>query len=169
MKTSLKTGWYVLYVKSSHEKKVHQLLQDNHLDSFLPLVKTIRQWSDRKKIIYKPLFPSYVFVNINSSLDFHKACSVKGACSYIRLGKDYALATETEIRRIKLLLGQPDILGIETNVKLPKVGEIKTITYGVLSGLECKVFKVNNFSKIVVQIESLKQNIIAIVPSYYFE
>lgn len=71
-------GWYALYVKSRCEKKVHKSLKDISLESFLPQVIKIRQWSDRKKTILKPLFPSYVFVNINSSLEFHKALSVNG-------------------------------------------------------------------------------------------
>ena len=42
-------NWYVLYVRSRHEKKVHQLLQEKGIESSLPLIKTIRIWSDRKK------------------------------------------------------------------------------------------------------------------------
>ena len=65
MSKLLKIGWYVLYVKSRHERKVDDLLKENQLESFLPLVKTVRKWSDRNKIIQMPLFPSYVFVKIN--------------------------------------------------------------------------------------------------------
>ena len=101
-------GWYVLYVKPCWEKKVHESLKEISLESFLPQVKTIRQWSDRKKVIMKPLFPSYVFVYINSSLGFHKALSVNGAFSYIRFGKEYARVPEKEINQVKLLLTQVD-------------------------------------------------------------
>ncbi|MGY0408867.1 MAG: transcription termination/antitermination NusG family protein [Polaribacter sp.] len=83
-------GWHVIYVKYRWEKKVHESLQEISLESFLPQIKTIKQWSDRKKTVLKPLFPSYVFVNINTSLEFHKALSVNGACTYIRFGKEYA-------------------------------------------------------------------------------
>jgi len=162
-------GWYVLYVKSRHEKKVYDLLLELSIDAFLPMVKTIRKWSDRKKIILKPLFTSYVFVNITSSLDFHKSISVNGACTYIQFGKDYARVTENEINKLKLLVGEMEISNIETNVELPKIGEIRRITYGPLSGLECEVLSVNNIKKIVVRLDSLKQNITATVPSYYFD
>ena len=162
-------GWHVLYVKSRWEKKVYESLQDISLESFMPQVKTIRQWSDRKKTILKPLFPSYVFVNINSSLEFQKALSVNGACTYIRFGNEYARVTAKEITQIKLLVGDKDITDIEMNTQVPKVGEVKKITFGPLSGLECEVLKVGNANKIIVQIDSLQQNITASIPSYYFE
>jgi len=169
MRKTLKTGWHVLYVRSCHEKKVHNLLEEKQLESFLPMVKTIRQWSDRKKTILKPLFPSYVFVKINSSLEFYKALSVNGACAYIHFGKDYAKATEKEINQIKLLVGDKDVTDVEMKTELPKVGEIKKIASGPLSGLECEVLKTGNVDKIIVRVDSLQQNITASIPSHYFE
>lgn len=161
---NLTIGWHVLYVKSRWEKKVYESLNNISLESFLPQVKTIRQWSDRKKMILKPLFPSYVFVNINSSSDFHKALSVDGACAYIRFGREYALVTQKEINQIKFLVGDENITDIETNVILPEIGQTKKITCGPLSGLNCEIIKVNNLNKIIVRIDSLQQNIMATIP-----
>ncbi|AZJ35261.1 UpxY family transcription antiterminator [Tenacibaculum singaporense] len=157
-------GWYVLYVKSCWEKKVHESLKEISLESFLPQVKTVKQWSDRKKVTMKPLFPSYVFVYINSSLGFHKALSVNGAFSYIRFGKEYARVQEKEINQIKLLTGDESIEGIEITSHRPKVGEIKKITYGPLKGLSCEIIKAYNHKKIIVRIDSLQQNIMATIP-----
>ncbi len=159
-------GWYVLYVKSRWEKKVDESLKEIFLESFLPQVETIRQWSDRKKMILKPLFPSYVFVNINSPLEFHKALSVNGAHTFIRFGKEYARVEEKEINQIKLLVGDKNITDIEIATRLPKVGETRKITCGTLNGLDCEIMKVNNQNKIIVRIDSLHQNIIATIPSY---
>lgn len=163
------TGWLVLYVKSRCEKKVYESLKEVSLESFLPQIKTVRQWSDRKKTIIKPLFPSYVFVNINSSLEFYRALSVNGVCSYIRFGKEYAQVTNKEINQIKLLIGDKNIINIEVNSRLPKIGETKKITYGPLNGLNCEIIKADNDNKIIVRIDSLQQNIIATLPLYSFE
>ncbi|KAA1243792.1 UpxY family transcription antiterminator [Aquimarina sp. RZ0] len=164
MSTTLKLGWYVLYVRSCQEKKVHQLLQENQFESFLPMIKTVRQWSDRKKTIYKPFFPSYVFVNIRSPKEFHNVLNVKEACAYIRFGKEYARVTDKEIDQIMLLVGDKNIIDIETSVVFPKVGEIKKINYGSLNGLDCEIIEANNCNKIIVRIDSLQQNIIATIP-----
>jgi transcriptional antiterminator RfaH len=156
-----------LYVKSRWEKKVHVSLQEISLESFLPQVKTVQQWSDRKKKIITPLFPSYVFVNINSSLEFHKALSVNGACVYIRFGKEYARVTEKEVNQIKLLVGANEVADVVMDTQLPKVGKIKKIVYGPLSGLECEVLKVGNINKVILRIDSIKMNVVAIIPSCY--
>lgn len=165
---SFQDGWHVLYVKSKHEKKVSSLLEELEIESFLPLVKTIRKWKDRKKVILQPLFPSYVFVNVKSSLEFYKALSVDGCCAYIRFGKEYARVPEEEIDKVKLLLNSDDVSDIETNTAIPRVGEVKTIYYGALEGLQCEVLNVNNTNKVIVRIASLQQNITATIPAYYF-
>ncbi|WP_046755839.1 UpxY family transcription antiterminator [Kordia jejudonensis] len=159
--------WYVLYVRSRHEKKVCNLLNEKSIEAFLPEVKTIRKWSDRKKMIMKPLFPSYVFVNIKSPSEFHDALSTYGACAYIRFGKEYAKVPGNIIDKIKLLVNVDGVTDIETNVQLPKIGDIKKITMGALSGLDCEILKVDNAKKIIVRIDSLRQNITATIPSYF--
>lgn len=160
-------GWHVIYVKSRWEKRVYESLKEISLEPFLPLTKTLRQWSDRKKVIFRPLIPSYVFVNLNSPKEFHKALSVDGACSFIRFGKEYAKVTDKEINNMKFLVEDQNIIDLETNHQAPKVGEVRKINYGSLQGLECEVLKVNNTNKIVVRIDSLQQNIIATVPANY--
>ena len=160
-------GWHVLYVKSRHEKKVDQLLKEENLDSYLPITTTLRQWSDRKKRIQKPLFPSYVFVNIMSKKDFHDVLSVKGVIKYVKIGNDYARVRNEEILRIKQFLKLEGITDVETNSSRLMTGDKMTINYGSLYGLNCEVIKVNNKSKVLIRIESLRQNITAIVPSIY--
>ncbi|WP_268225687.1 UpxY family transcription antiterminator [Sinomicrobium oceani] len=162
-------GWHVLYVKSRHEKKVHHLLLKASVESFLPLVKIKRQWSDRKKNILKPLFPSYVFVNVHSSMDFYKALEVNGVCTFLRFGQEYAKVPGKEVDKIKILLGLKDVTSIQASVRVPKVGDIKKVTYGSLSGLECEVLRIDHNNKVMVRIgiDALQQNITAFVPAYY--
>lgn len=56
--------WFALYTKSRHEKLVHRELEKKGIESFLPLRKVTRDWSDRKKIIEEPLFQGYLFVHM---------------------------------------------------------------------------------------------------------
>ena len=43
--------WHVIYTKSKWEKKVDSLLLQRGFESWCPVQKKERQWSDRKKII----------------------------------------------------------------------------------------------------------------------
>lgn len=161
-------GWYALYVKSRTEKKVDKLLTQNLLEVYLPLVKKVKKWSDRKKVVHEPIFPSYLFVYLRDQKDFARALSVDGAYAFIRFGSEYARVREEEIQNIKTLL-KGDFQNIETSSALPQIGEVKKIRYGLLQGLECEVIKVNNVNKILVRVDSIHMNITAVMPMAYLQ
>ena len=60
-------NWYAVYTRPKWEKKVAELLDRKRIESYCPLSKSIKQWSDRKKTIFEPLFTSYVFVYVNET------------------------------------------------------------------------------------------------------
>jgi transcriptional antiterminator RfaH len=68
-------NWYVLYTRTQHERRIQTDAEQSGIETCLPLVKSIRFWSDRKKVVFAPLFPNYVFVKISCveyySLDRH--------------------------------------------------------------------------------------------------
>jgi len=163
----LKTGWYVLYVRSRYERRVDESLKENGLETFLPIVTTIRKWSDRQKKLEIPLFTSYVFVNIKSSMDFHKTLSVEGACSFIRFGSEYGIVKDEEINKIKFLVDTDGIKDVKVDNEPYEVGELMLIEYGSLAGIECEVININNENKIIVRLNSINQGITATVPSSY--
>ncbi len=59
--------WLVVYTKPRSEKKLAARLKSISIDVYCPLQKTLRQWSDRKKLVELPIFPSYLFVRVNLS------------------------------------------------------------------------------------------------------
>jgi len=62
---SVTKKWYVVYTRPRWEKKVADLLNRKKIEHYCPLNRVNRQWSDRKKIVFEPLFSSYVFVQID--------------------------------------------------------------------------------------------------------
>jgi transcription antitermination factor NusG len=139
------------------------------IESFLPKVKVVKQWSDRKKSLLTPLFPSYVFVNVKTSLEFHKVLSVNGAYFYIQFGETYAKVTEEEIEQIRLLVNNEYLNDFSVHERLPKIGETRQIVHGPLSGLECEIVEAEKYNKIIVRIDSLYQSIQATMSLDYFE
>lgn len=59
--------WKILYVNSRAEKKVTERLTAKGFEAYCPMRTTIRQWTDRKKKIQEPYFPSYVFVRYDAA------------------------------------------------------------------------------------------------------
>jgi len=97
--------WHVIYTKSKWEKKVDSLLMQRGFESWCPVQKKERQWSDRKKIIEEPLFRSYVFVKAAKE-DRNQILSVNGVVNFLYFEKKPAIIRDKEIETIKKYLGE---------------------------------------------------------------
>ncbi len=121
--------WYVLYVQSRKEKKVANMLQDMQIEVYCPVVKEIRQWSDRKRTIENPLFKSYVFVRLNDK-ERQTVFGVPGVVRYLFwLGKP-AVVRDEEINTIKNWLEDEDVEEITLSKLIP--GDELYIKNGIL-------------------------------------
>ncbi len=105
-------SWFVVYTKPQAEKKFAERLQNAGYEVYLPLQEELRQWSDRKKKIQKPLISSVVFVRCESK-DLLGIYNVVGFSRILRyLGKP-AVVQPQEIRNLQILLQQtaaPELL-----------------------------------------------------------
>src|SRR3974390_3002969 len=57
--------WLAAYTKAQHEPSVARQLEAKQVVFLLPTYQRTKSWSDRVKRVAAPLFPSYVFVNVN--------------------------------------------------------------------------------------------------------
>ena len=97
--------WHVIYTKSKWEKKVDGLLLQKGFESWCPVQKKERQWSDRKKIIEEPLFRSYVLVKAAKE-ERNQILSVNGVVNFLYFEKKPAIIRDKEIEIIKKYLGE---------------------------------------------------------------
>ncbi|MFQ6672904.1 MAG: UpxY family transcription antiterminator, partial [Candidatus Tectimicrobiota bacterium] len=61
--------WYALRTKSRHEQKVTDRLVSKDFHVFLPLIEVWSRRKDRKKLINRPMFPGYLFVECELTKD----------------------------------------------------------------------------------------------------
>jgi transcriptional antiterminator RfaH len=95
--------WYPVYTAARAEKKVYERLQQQGIESWLPLQRTLKQWSDRKKWVEEPLFRSYVFVRVVKS-DLSKVLQVPGAARLIYFSGKPAAIREDQILTLKRVI-----------------------------------------------------------------
>ena len=106
--------WFTVYTKPQCEKKVVEILTRRGINNYCPLNKEITQRHDRYKIVMKPLFNSYVFVNVfEKQLD--ELRKIDGIISAVHWLGQPAVIKESEIEAIKLFLQEYN------NVRLEKV------------------------------------------------
>ena len=151
-------NWHALYVASRQEKKVFERLQKKSIEAYLPILKTMRQWSDRKKMVEVPLLNGYVFVHISIAQN-EKTIQTPGVVNFVRAEGKIAKVREVEIERLKQLveLGyQLEVNGIKHNYK---EGDKIKITSGPLKNIEGFVIEKKEGRYIDVLLESIGQSI----------
>ncbi|HEU4472926.1 MAG TPA: UpxY family transcription antiterminator [Flavisolibacter sp.] len=97
--------WYAVYTRPRWEKKVNKLLLQKGIESYCPLNKVRRKWSDRIKTVEEPLFKSYVFVKISED-DRSKVRITEGVVNFVYWDGKPAVIKEKEIQTIQRFLDE---------------------------------------------------------------
>ena len=105
VKQHLIQKWYAIYTRPRWEKKVDHLLKDQGLESYCPLNKVKRKWSDRIKLVEEPLFKSYVFVRIDEK-GKSLVRMTNGVINFVYWDGKPAIVKDTEIVSIKRFLDE---------------------------------------------------------------
>jgi transcription antitermination factor NusG len=145
--------WHVIYTKSKWEKKVEGLLIQKGFESWCPVQKKERQWTDRKKIIEEPLFRSYVFIKA-SKADYTNILSTIGVVNFLYFEKKPAIIRDKEIDTIKKYLGLA-----ESSIQVIDMGNIPaqtkvSVNQGLFMGQRGEVVK-SGKKTVYVQLESI--------------
>ena len=148
--------WFAIYVKSRSEKKVFKLLEDIGIESFLPLITRVKQWSDRKKKVEEPLFRSYLFVKIPLS-DYYTILNINGVVKFITFERKPVPVPENQIIAIKEYLSDTELQSIDYEDF--KEGEQVRIKSGQMKDLIGRFVKINGKHRVIIDIEAVGQSI----------
>ena len=150
--------WHVIYTKSKWEKKVEGLLLNAHIESWCPVQKKERQWSDRKKIIEEPLFRSYVFVKISKE-EYSKVLGIVGVVNFLYFEKKPAVIRDNEIETIRKYLGLANTsIQVVNMTNLPAQTKV-SINQGLFMGQKGEVIR-SSKKTVFVQLESINMMMI---------
>jgi transcription antitermination factor NusG len=151
--------WFAVYTRPRWEKKVHQLLTSRGIESYCPLNKIHRKWSDRVKLVEEPLFKSYLFICIKEA-EQTTIRMVNGVVNFVYwLGKP-AIIHPKDIERIKRFLNNyQDVEAVAVNLAPDSRVIIKS---GLLMDKEARVISTGK-KRIEVEIESMGYKLVAYV------
>ncbi len=151
--------WLAVYTKPRCEKKVHHLLSVKGIESYCPLNKVNRQWSDRVKIVEEPLFKSYVFVRISPE-DQTRVRMVDGVMNFVYwLGKPAEIRKE-EIDTIRRFMNEYE--DVEARAIEVRPYSKVLIRRGILMNKEATVKKLMH-NRVEVVIESIGYKLVAYI------
>lgn len=147
--------WYALRVKSRCEQLVASHLQARGYESFLPLYKSQRRWSDRFKEIELPIFPGYVFCQFDTSNRL-PVVSIPGIVHVVGIGRIPVAIEETEIAAIQVAvkLGLP-----RQPCPFLEIGNKVKIEAGPLRGVEGILLGHRSHQRLVLSVTLLQRSV----------
>ena len=145
--------WYAVYTKINCEKKIIAQLEDQKIESYLPLKRSLKQWSDRKKWIEEPLFRSYVFVKV-SHIEFFDVLSISGTMCYISFGGKAQSIPEYQIENIKTFIKQEGNEIVLTKELIEKGAKVEVL-HGPLKGVKGEIVKIFGQYRILIRLETM--------------
>lgn len=133
--------WYAVYTKPRWEKKVAETLTSLNIENYCPLNRVIRRWSDRKKMVYEPLFTSYVFVRVTEK-KVGELKRVYGIISIVSWLDKPAIIKDHEIETIRKFL--KEYMAVKLELSDFKIDDIVRIKNGPLMESECIIVAIKN-------------------------
>ena len=158
--------WYALYTRPRAEKLVYQRLVEAGIETYLPLQKTYRMWSDRKKMIEKPLLSSYIFVKTNSK-SFPTVYKTNGVVKFVSFEGHPVSIPGKQIDNLRLLIDSN--AEIEVSSERFEKGDNVEVINGALIGLTGELIKIGTHNRFVVRIDKLDQNLILKIPKTFLK
>ncbi len=151
--------WLAVYTRPRWEKKVDSLLKAKGVESYCPLNKVRRRWSDRVKLVEEPLFKSYVFVKVTED-DKTGVRMTNGVINFVYWDGKPAVIKEKEIAAIKRFLNEYE--NVEARPLSLKVDQRVRVTNGLFMDQEGVVVGVRH-KMAKVAIDSLGYVLVAYI------
>jgi len=146
--------WFVVYTRPQQELKVASQLSAMGISNYCPTITLIKQYSDRKKKVTRPLLSSYVMVELEEN-QRNKVFACSGILRYL-----FFLGKPAVVPASDITLMQDYLNGVYNDSKITtlSVGDSHKITQGPFSGVCGKVVETNN-TKVKLELASLGMRI----------
>ena len=146
--------WFVVYTRPQQELKVASQLSAIGITNYCPTITLLKQYSDRKKKVTRPLLSSYVMVELEQN-ERNKVFACNGIVRYL-----FFLGKPAVVPASDITLMQDHLNGVYNDIKITtlSVGDSHMITQGPFSGVTGKVVETNN-TKVKLELACLGMRI----------
>jgi transcription antitermination factor NusG len=159
--------WFAIQTRARHEKKVDNQLREKRIDSFLPLLSQMHQWSDRQRLVHQPLFSGYVFVHIADAPPARSSVlSTSGVCWFVGNRGMGIPIPDKQIQDVQAVLSSSVPF---SPFPFMRVGQRVRIRGGCLEGIEGILVSKDADRSVVVSIELVRRSLAVRINGYDLE
>lgn len=143
--------WFALTVHPKHEQLAERGLRNQGLETYVPVHRVRRRWSDRTKELAMVLFPGYVFCRF-AAPDKLRVLKSPGVRSIVSVGRDPIAVDDAEIASVRALIASGRPIDV---CPYMRVGQCVRITQGFFESVRGVIVRVKDSWRVLVSIEAL--------------
>ena len=160
-------SWYAVHTRARHEKRVAAQFEEKRVCTFLPLLRQIHKWSDRRVNVEVPMFSCYAFVRIVHTVEERlKVLRTPGVLGFVGSERQGTPIPDQQIESLRT--------AIRENIPcfpypFISAGRRVRIRGGSLDGVEGILVRQGADQSLVVSVELLRRSVAIRVEGYEIE
>ena len=159
--------WFAVATKPRHEKRVAAELQERGFDAYVPVVKEIHKWSDRRKTVDVPLFSCYAFVRVSPTPEHRvRVLRVNGVLQFVGTTSQGTPISESEIEQLRIVIDNDMPI---TQWGYLKVGQKVRVLGGALDGVEGILTDCEGDRRLVMSVGAIQRSLCVDLRGYEVE
>jgi transcription termination/antitermination protein NusG len=158
--------WYAIRVRPRFEKKAESQLHKKGIETFLPLLRQVRWWSDRRKMVEVPLFSGYEFVHVHLSPNERlRVLQTAGVMNFVGFTAGATPVKDEQLESLRRLLATTNNCCMHPFLRS---GQKVRIRGGSLNGVE-GILQENVRDHLVLSIDCIQRSISVHIDGYDLE
>jgi len=158
MERSSMLTWYAVYTRFRYERKICDELNKKGVQNYLPIVKRLKKWSDRNRLVTEPAIPSYIFV-CPTGKQFHEVLNISGVINYVNISGKPSPIPPNQIEALRAI----EMAEIEHSYTTEKhaAGKMVLVRSGPLKGFVGELIEENGrCNRILIRISQIGYSVI---------
>jgi transcription antitermination factor NusG len=157
--------WFAIQTRPRWEKFVHDALLGKGYESFLPVYKSRRRWSDRIKELELPLFSGYLFCRLAIE-ERMPVLTTLGVRQFVGIGRTPVSVPDSEIDAVRAIAAS----GLAAQPwPFLRVGHRVRLRGGSLDGVEGILVAARKRHRLIVSVELLQRSVAVEVDQAWVE
>ena len=161
------SSWYAVHTVARHEKRVAAQFEEKRVCTFLPLLRQIHRWSDRRSVVEVPMFSCYAFVRMVQTVEERlKVLRTPGVLGFVGNERQGTSIPDEQIESLRKAISE----------KVPclphpfiSAGQRVRIRGGSLDGVEGILMLQGRDQRLVISVELLQRSVCVRVEGYDIE
>ncbi len=131
--------WYVIHTKPGDEDRVRTNLENQEIETFLPLFETYQYCGGKMVQKIRPLFTNYLFAKLDLELHYYKVKWTRGVNKILGSGNSPIPISSKVVQTIKERSGKDNLVKLEDELKDGDIVQVNSGPFKSLRGVFQKI------------------------------